>query len=218
MSERTDERTLMLLKTRGPQTAGNLAAPLRITPEAVRQQLARLEDQGLVTYEDVRESVGRPKRVWRLTDRGHARFPDSHAELTLALLESVQAEFGADGLNRLISRREQQTLQAYRDAMASLDTLHERVQRLAEIRSLEGYMAEWQEDGAGNLLLIENHCPICAAATACQGLCRSELELFRAALGPEVDVTRTEHIPLGARRCAYRITPRESSARAGRTR
>jgi predicted ArsR family transcriptional regulator len=54
---------------------------------------------------------------------------------------------------------------------------------------------------------VENHCPICAAATACQGFCRSELAIFREMLGPTCDIERTEHIIQGARRCAYLIRP-----------
>ena len=50
--------------------------------------------------------------------------------------------------------------------------------------------------------------PICAAAAACQGFCRSELQIFQAVLGEDVQVTRTEHILSGARRCAYRIAAR----------
>ena len=76
-----------------------------------------------------------------------------------------------------------------------------------DLRSAEGYMAELQRDQAG-FLLVENHCPICVAAKACQGFCRSELQLFRAALGPAVAVERSEHLVAGARRCAYRITAR----------
>ena len=81
-----------------------------------------------------------------------------------------------------------------------------RIAALADIRTREGYMAEYREaeDGEG-WLLIENHCPICAAATACQGFCRSELAIFREMLGPECSIERTEHIVHGARRCAYRI-------------
>jgi predicted ArsR family transcriptional regulator len=82
---------------------------------------------------------------------------------------------------------------------------------LAEIRAREGYMAGWQKDGKG-FLLLENHCPICAAARACQGFCRSELDLFRHVLGPDVAVERVEHILLGARRCAYRIAPAATKA------
>jgi predicted ArsR family transcriptional regulator len=54
-------------------------------------------------------------------------------------------------------------------------------------------------------LLIEDHCPICAAATQCQGFCRSELALFQRCLGPGATVERTEHLLAGARRCAYRV-------------
>ena len=60
--------------------------------------------------------------------------------------------------------------------------------------------------GPDGFTFVENHCPICAAATACQGFCATEIELFQAALGPGVDVSRTEHIINGERRCAYRIT------------
>ena len=65
-------------------------------------------------------------------------------------------------------------------------------------------MAEVRRDGR-DFLFIENHCPICAAATACQGFCATELDLFRSALGPGVTVERAEHILSGDRRCAYRI-------------
>jgi predicted ArsR family transcriptional regulator len=79
------------------------------------------------------------------------------------------------------------------------------VAKLAELRSEEGYMADWRVLPDGSYVLSENHCPICAAARLCQGFCRSELAVFRSALGPSVTVERAEHILLGARRCAYRI-------------
>jgi predicted ArsR family transcriptional regulator len=42
------ERILVLLKTRGPRTAADLGTALGITGEAVRQQLVKLEADGLV--------------------------------------------------------------------------------------------------------------------------------------------------------------------------
>jgi predicted ArsR family transcriptional regulator len=83
--------------------------------------------------------------------------------------------------------------------------LGERVARLAEARSREGYMAEAKTEGGG-YLLVENHCSICVAATACQGFCRAELDTFREVLGPDASVERTEHIVQGDRRCAYRVS------------
>ena len=64
------------------------------------------------------------------------------------------------------------------------------------------FRASRYEEGEGDYLLLENHCPVCSAARACQGLCASELELFQRVLGPGVTVVREDHILAGARRCA----------------
>jgi predicted ArsR family transcriptional regulator len=195
----------MLLKTRGPQTAADLGAVLGTTGEAARQQLLKLSDEGLVVAEAEPRGVGRPTQVWRLTDAGHARFPDTHAELTVSLLRAIRSELGEAALDRLIAARAQEARANYAAALEGAEGLEERVARLAEVRTREGYLAEWQPEGDG-FLLVENHCPICAAATECQGLCRSELKLFRQALGKDVSVERTEHIVSSDRRCAYRIS------------
>jgi predicted ArsR family transcriptional regulator len=91
-------------------------------------------------------------------------------------------------------------------ALEGAGDLGERVARLAEVRTREGYMAESWAEGDG-YLLVENHCPICVAPTVCQGFCRAELDTFRQVLGPDASVERTEHIVNGDRRCAYKIAP-----------
>ena len=73
-------------------------------------------------------------------------------------------------------------------------------------------MAAWTTEPDGSLLLVENHCPICAAATACQGFCRAELEVFRSVLGPDVTVERVDHIVAGGRRCSYTIKAIDNAA------
>ncbi len=206
------DRLLGLIKRRGPQGAGDLARALGVTAEAVRQQLVQLADAGLVVSEAQRRGVGRPSRLWSLTAAGHARFPDTHAELTVQLIDAVRATFGEAALERIIRGREAEIRRGYRAALEGARTLAARVARLAEIRAREGYMAEWRKDGDG-FLLVENHCPICTAAAACQGFCRSELKIFRDALGSDVAVERVEHVLAGARRCAYRITRAASHRR-----
>ena len=143
-----------------------------------------------------------------LTDSGHARFPDNHAQLTVELLQSVRELFGEAGLSRLIDKRRSETLHAYSVETGKADSFADKLDRLTAMREREGYMADWSEAEDGSFLLIENHCPICAAAAECQGICRAELELFQDVLGPDCMVERTDHILAGARRCAYRITPR----------
>jgi predicted ArsR family transcriptional regulator len=201
----TAEQTLFLIKTRGPQTAQQLAALLNLTSMGARKQLEAWQQKGMLTYEDVADKPGRPARRWLLTEAGHARFPDRHAELTVQLIDQVRSLFGDAGLEKLIASREQASELEYRQHLAASRTLPERVAALVRARSAEGYMAELEAQADGSLLLVENHCPICAAARQCQKFCRSELELFQRVLGPDCSVGRMEHMLAGARRCVYVI-------------
>jgi predicted ArsR family transcriptional regulator len=207
MNNATSDLILYHLKTKGPQTAGPIAAKLGVTAMAVRQHFYRLKQQGLVDYVDERRAVGRPGRVWRLTSTSASRFPDSHAELTLEVIGAVRAAFGERGLERLLHERTKRQKDSYARRMKKAGAgLLRRAQALAEIRREQGYMAECAQRRDGSILLMENHCPICAAASSCQGLCREELSLFRALLGDQARVERVDHILAGARRCAYIIT------------
>ncbi len=206
-----EERILHLLKTKGPRSAAALARRLHVSPTAVRQHLSRLLDRGLVAYREVPEGVGRPRRLWRATAAADAFFPDSHAELAVGMLAAAKDAFGAKGLARLLRERAKRQAGAYRQRLPPAGAAPaKRVAALARLRREEGYLATWRREPGGALLLVENHCPVCAAAEACVGLCDGELSLFRQVLGPGVTVERVEHILQGARRCAYRIVPLSS--------
>ena len=207
---RARDRVLLLLKTKGEQPSALLSERLGITPMAVRQHLAALEEEGLVRHFDRKGGVGRPARIWELTAEASARFPDSHAELTVDLLEVMRESLGEEALDRLIAARSRRQLKLYSDQLDADAPIEARIEKLAQLRRLEGYMAEWSADPKGGWLLVENHCPICAAAQICQGLCREELGLFQRVLGDDLRVERTEHLLGGARRCAYRILPTSS--------
>ncbi|MGQ0824129.1 MAG: helix-turn-helix transcriptional regulator [Actinomycetota bacterium] len=191
---------------RADATVPQLAAALGITEAAVRQHLDALERNGLVERQTLPPvGRGRPVSAWALTDLARDLFPDRHADLTVELLGALRTALGDDGLARVIDERTARQLAAYRRAVPARASLRARVDALAAIRTAEGYVGEVIEDDG--LLLVEHHCPICAAATACQSLCSSELQLFRDVLGPKVHVERTQHLLSGDRHCAYRITP-----------
>ncbi|MEO5742157.1 MAG: metalloregulator ArsR/SmtB family transcription factor [Vicinamibacterales bacterium] len=201
---KTRRRIVKLLKTEGAMDSASLAGRLHVTAMAVRQHLYALQHEKLVSAEERPAPLGRPAKFWRLTKDAERLFPDAYAELNAALITSVQDAFGPDGMVRLLDARVARQRTDYRSRITASAPLAKRVRQLAQIRADEGYMAEVKRDGRG-YLFIENHCPICAAATACQGFCASELDLFRSALGPGVSVERAEHILSGDRRCAYRI-------------
>lgn len=202
---RTRRAIVQLLKQQGCMGAEALACQLGITAMAVRQHLYALQDEKLVTYEEDPRPVGRPAKLWRLTPAADRLFPEGYAELTLSLLNSVKEAFGEAGLDRLLEVRTCQQLEGYTQQMKGARSLKQRLNKLAEIRTNEGYMAEVQAQEDGSFLLVENHCPICAAANACTGLCAKELEVFQSLLGDQARIQRVEHIIAGERRCAYQI-------------
>lgn len=203
---RTRDQVLLQLKQNGPQTASGLAKGVRVTPVAVRQHLYTLSREGLVAFEDERCGVGRPRRIWRLAPAAQAAFPDAHSDLAIELLEAMERAFGGEGLDRLLATRKRAQLKRYREALPPRDApIEKRVAALAKLRRGEGFMAEWSKERDGTLLLVENHCPICAAAAVCPSLCRDELSVFKTAIGKEIPVERVEYILAGGRRCAYRI-------------
>jgi predicted ArsR family transcriptional regulator len=203
-------RVLDRLKRADGLTAGELAADLGITEAAVRMHLDALVEHGLVVGRDrdvaAARTRGRPPVEWLLSGLAIDLFPDRHADLTVELIEAVRAALGERGLDAVIAQRTAQQLDEYRATVGARASIGRRVDALATRRTVEGYMAEAQRDGRG-WVLVEHHCPVCSAARACQGLCKGELELFQAALGDDVRVTREQHLLAGDARCAYRITP-----------
>lgn len=202
----TSDRILFFIKTRGPASTATLAQALDMTAEAARQQVQKLLAAGLLEgHQEASTGVGRPRQNWALTAAGHGRFPDTHAQLTVQLIGSIRQLFGDEGMERLIGQRETASRDTYQRACAGQD-LPQRLHSLAAVRTEEGYMARVETDGR-DWLLVEDHCPICAAAQSCQGFCRSELRLFQEVAGDQATVTREQHLLAGARRCVYRIVP-----------
>jgi len=198
---------LSLLKREGPVSAEILAERVGITAMAVRQHLYVLQTDGLVEYREQSKGRGRPVKLWRTTEKANRHFADSHAVLTSDLIGQMRKAFGDRGLDKLLKLRTAEQEKVYRAELEDKRTLRGRVDALARIREREGYMAEVRRDPeTGDLLLVENHCPVCAAARVCTGLCREEIALFERVLGSNVRVERLTHILAGAGRCTYRIS------------
>jgi predicted ArsR family transcriptional regulator len=202
---KTTDRILESIKRNGAVTAKQLSEEFGMTSMGARQHLQALEEDGLLQFEDIKAKVGRPNRHWSLTQKGHDQFSDRHRDLTIQVIDAVEHLFGQEGLEKVALERENSVYQSYRTAMQDCLTLPSKLQKLVELRSAEGYMAELQQTPSG-FLFIENHCPICKAATRCRSLCQSELNVFQRLIGDDYLVSRTEHIVEGERRCVYAIT------------
>lgn len=207
-SNRTIDGIIRLLKMEGPSAATELASRLQISDTAVRQHLYRLRDQDLVQNVEEKRSMGRPVKLWSLTEEANQRFPDSHAKLACDLLDSIESVHGNDGLNQIVCRCTQDQITQYKSKIRLSDSLKLRLNSLVEIRNQEGYMAEVEKGDDGSYIFVENHCPICSVVQIRNEFCDAELSVFQAILGKDVTVEREEYVFDGDRRCTFRIRKR----------
>ncbi len=207
-------RIIERLKRADTATAPALAAEFGLTDTAIRQHLEALENAELVERVITPSIIattgggrGRPPVHWRLAASASSLFADRHSDLTVELIVSIRDALGEDALEAVVRTRADRQLATYRVAIDDSASVSDRVRRIAELRSAEGYLAEAVESD-GHMTLVEHHCPIRDAADSCAGLCSAELNLFQKALGPDVTVAREQHLLDGGQRCAYRITLR----------
>jgi len=210
---KSQESILQQLKMHGPQSVKILANRLGITTMGIRQHLDDLFSKNMVGQTDQeKQTRGRPVRLWKLSARGHSQFPNTNEEVTVDLINLVREELGDTTLEQLIKKRSIPILQRYQDQMHKAEnTLDSQLQALARIRSDDGYMAQLRMLPDRNWLLVENHCPIYAAAESCQQLCHNELWMFQQLLADHATVDRVDYLLEGARRCAFRITSTNNS-------
>lgn len=199
----TRRKILELLKTRGPQTADQLAAALSITSMGVRQHLVALERDGLIAHSAEQRGKGRPSHVYDLKPAGDELFPRSYAQMVNSFIAATRQALGQEGLDAVFNARNAELEARYQTRLAG-KTLEEKVAELARIRSEEGYMADWERSDDGPLLLHERNCAICQVAKACLQVCNHELMLFCKVL-PEAQVHRQSHLIDGDRTCTYVI-------------
>jgi predicted ArsR family transcriptional regulator len=204
LSQSGFDSVLVLLKKNGPMTIQEVSGHLELTAEGARQKLKALFSEGLVHSQSEKKGVGRPTQRWSVSEKGVLRFTDSHADLSVQLIEGIHSALGEAALSKVFQERETRLFQYYRKFIPENLTVKRKLNILSLLRTKEGYEATLERKD-GNYLLTENHCPICSAAKACSGFCDSELSLFKNLLGPEVEIERTETLAAEGRKCVYVI-------------
>ncbi len=135
-----------------------------MTTMGANKRLQSLKDDGILAFHDVKVKVGRPTRHWSLTQQGHGQFQiDTVKAHDSKVIDAVENLFGKEGLAKVAAERERhvKNAQAALSGCVNLSKLEKQ-----QLREEEGYMAELQDQG-DHYILIENHCPICKAATRC---------------------------------------------------
>ncbi len=101
----TREHVLKTLLTHEQCTINELAESVGINPISVRHHINKLEADGLVISNEERHGVGRPRRIYYLTEKGREQFPTRYIQLTIRLLEQLKETMPQTMVNNIFSER-----------------------------------------------------------------------------------------------------------------
>ncbi|HEX4081549.1 MAG TPA: winged helix-turn-helix transcriptional regulator [Acidimicrobiales bacterium] len=202
----TRRAILASLKRNGALRSRDLVDELGITVTAVRQQLDRLQEDGLVVHRQQPTGRGRPSHIYQLAPAAEEFFPKRYGDLTNELLGYLGGP-DSDDVAELFERRRQRRLRDAKTRLADL-SLDGKVRELARILDEDGYLADVEETGDGGWRIVEHNCAILSVASGFRQACTSEIRFIGDAL-PEANVARVAHILNGAHVCAYEVHRRD---------
>lgn len=207
LMETTRGRVLALLR-RGEKTVSALGDELDLTNNAVRRHLVRLEREELVEEAGrIRDGVGKPARIYRLTPAARASFPRPYGVVLDRVLEVVKERTSSEDVRSILEEiGEELAREQLRDGFPADGSMETRVRAAGELLAGLGGDAEIVRDGE-EILIRGFDCPLGRIATAHPESCGLARALLEALLDVEVTEGCDRERPA---RCRFRV-PLEGS-------
>lgn len=153
----TREKVLETLLTRQKCTINDIAEVVGINSISVRHHITRLEADGLVTSAEERHGVGRPRRIYFLTEAGREQFPTRYLRLMLRLLEQLKESVPQLFVDKLFSQMAEELVADYKYKLDGL-SIEERLDLVTELLTDEGFQVDWEKQG-NQYVIHEVNCP-----------------------------------------------------------
>jgi predicted ArsR family transcriptional regulator len=203
----TRDRILQTLLRQPRTTINQLAVAVGINPISVRHHLTNLQVEGLVSAEEERHGVGRPRLVYFLTETGMERFPTRYLRLTTRLLAQMKETMPAPVVSKLFSEMADGLAQEYTDQMKGMN-MEERLELAKSLLTEEGFTVEWERSG-DQYHIHEITCPYLQIGQSHPEVCTVDQTLISKILA--VPTEKVQCILSGDAHCTYVV---QAEARA----
>lgn len=144
----TRDKVLQTILRQHRCTINDLAEAVEINPISVRHHIAKLQADGLVASEEERHGVGRPRRVYFLTEAGLEHFPTRYLRLTIRLLQQLKEHLPAPMVSEIFMQMATGIVEDYAQAVdANGLSMEQRLEMVKDILTKEGFSVEWERFG-----------------------------------------------------------------------
>jgi predicted ArsR family transcriptional regulator len=183
----TREKILKIILNRQHCTIKELAEAVDINPISVRHHITRLNTDGLVNSKEERHGVGRPRRIYFLTDAGMELFPSRYLRLTNRLFDQLKENLPEETIEKLI-RNMADGMADDLTADSKIDEVKEgdRLELLENLLTMEGFTVEItrQKD---KVIIRETSCPYIHIGQDHPEVCILDETLIHKVLGTPVE-------------------------------
>ncbi len=195
-----------LLRHKGGASIDELAQTAGVTRTAVRQHLALLMRDGLVTTGGARASGGRPQKLFVLTAEGRETFPRRYSWFAQLLIEAIAREHGSAGLRLRLARLASAVVAQLRQGSPVPAGRRKKIEKLSEVMDGLGYDARTGPDAGGVPTIEADNCIFHELAMKNPEVCQFDLALLSGFSDSKVELT--ECMAHGGHVCRFRFTPR----------
>jgi len=145
---------LLLLQS---ATISQLSELLHISEISVRHHLISLEEEGVISSSEERHGVGRPRFVYRLTEKGYQNAPTDYRKISDQALQTMKQFLGTDTLMELLTAVGRDLAANYSSGISSQD--HDQaLSQIASALTRDGFIFSWARSGE-KYMLTTHHCP-----------------------------------------------------------
>ena len=199
----TKDRILQTLLRKPKISINELAEAVGINAISVRHHLTNLTAEGLISADEERHGVGRPRLVYSLTEDGMERFPTKYLRLTTCLLTQMKDTMPAPAVAKLFSQIAEDMASEYADQMKDL-SMEERLDFVKAMLAREGFTVEWEKKGS-DYQIHEISCPYYQIGIAHPEVCTVDQTLISKMLA--LPASKVQCILDGGAHCTYVIHP-----------
>lgn len=203
--EKTRERIMHTLLNNPRSTISELATVVGINSISVRHHLNSMLADGLVTAEEERHGVGRPRLVYILTDNGHEKFPTRYYRFTNRLLDQLKGSLPAEMVDRIFINMAQELAKEHAHEADNLP-LDSKLNLLKKLLAEEGFEVEWEKDTQA-IKIKEITCPYLHVGQSHPEVCSMDQTLISTVLA--VPAQKIQCVLNGDTHCTYVIPLRQ---------
>lgn len=161
-----------------------LSTHLGITKTATKEHVNKLETVGLLSFKDIRNPVGRPRRLYLLSADGHEAFPRKYAWLSSALLELLADDLGEDTIRKIMNNLADKVAASMDAKFKATSSTVELLELVSSTLNELGYRTSLkQSDIRKGAILEATNCVYHAVAKKHPALCTFDVKFIENATG-----------------------------------